>query len=163
MAIITAKSTEDYALALKHLLPPGEYFSGADTDKITLSQADELARIHAKIDRDFNINTGDDILGWKLSDYRQILTNAGLTDFQVFDQCRLPFVAGSRCGAVLGDNLNISMIVIIYLKSQKQLFLDVIAQLKSHKLTATRILAMHSDPLTCGATPAGTKNFTLIV
>lgn len=148
MAIDALKSAQDYATALAHLLPPGEYFKGDDVDKITLAQAEELARIHGKIDVDFDISavylgsTDQEELGWKLEDYRALLTNAGMVDFQVFDHYRLPFVAGSRCGRPLGDATNVSVIRINYQDGQQALFNTLIPTLNNHKLAHTRILAV---------------------
>lgn len=143
MAVIdTSKSANDYAIALKHLLPPGEYFTGEDVDKITLAQAEELSRIHAKVDIDFNINTNRDTLGWTLDDYRALLTDAGMTDFQVFDHYRLPMVAGLKAGKPLGDTTNVSVICIDYQQSQQEIFNDIKPTLIKHKLSHTRILAV---------------------
>lgn len=148
MAIDALKSAQDYATALAHLLPPGEYFKGDDVDNITLAQAEELARIHAKIDVDFDISavylgsTDQEELGWKLEDYRALLTNAGMVDFLVFDHYRLPLVAGLRCGTVLGDVANVSLICIHYQEAQQALFNDLIPVLTDHKLAHTRILAV---------------------
>ncbi len=148
MAINALKSAQDYATALQHLLPPGEYFKGDDVDKITLAQAEELARIHAQIDVDFDIravylgSTDQEELGWKLEDYRTLLTNAGMVDFEVFDHYRLPLVAGLRCGTVLGDVANVSLICIHYQETQQALFDSLIPILTSHKLAHTRILAV---------------------
>lgn len=148
MAIDALKSAEDYATALAHLLPPGEYFKGDDVDKITLAQAEELARIHARIDVDFDIravylgSTDQEELGWTLADYRALLTNAGMVDFQVFDHYRLPLVAGLRCGTVLGDVANVSLICIHYQDAQQALFDDLIPVLIQHKLAHTRILVV---------------------
>ena len=149
MAIETTKSADDYATALQHLLPPGEYFKGDDVDKITLAQAKELARIHGKIDVDFNIsnvysgiNTDQEKLGWKLEDYQALLTNAGMVDFEVFDHYRLPMVAGRKCGKPLGDVANVSAICIDYQEAQQALFDALIPILIKHKLSHTRILAV---------------------
>lgn len=147
MAIDALKSADDYATALQHLLPPGEYFKGDDVDKITLAQAKELARIHGKVDVDFDISavylgTDQEELGWTLEDYRALLTNAGMVDFQVFDHYRLPLVAGLRCGTVLGDVANVSLICIHYQDSQQALFDTLIPTLTSHKLAHTRILSV---------------------
>ncbi len=148
MAIVdTSKSTNDYATALKHLLPPGEYFSGDDVEKITLSQAQELARIHAKVDIDFNINTNQDTLGWTLGDYRALLTDAGMTDFQVFDHYRLPMVAGYKSGKPLGDVANVSVICINHQQSQQEIFNDIKPTLTKHKLSHTRFLINNSNLL----------------
>jgi hypothetical protein len=148
MAIDTSKSAADYATALQHLLPPGEYFSGDDVDKITLAQAEELARIHGKVDADFDISnvylnsTDQEELGWKLEDYRALLTNAGMVDFEVSDHYRLPMVAGLKCGKPLGDVANVSLICIHFQVSQQALFDDLIPILTKHKLSHTRILAV---------------------
>lgn len=149
MAIDALKSAQDYATALQHLLPPGEYFKGDDVDNITLAEAGELARIDAKIDVDFDVSNAyfgvsvdQDDLGWTLEDYRTLLTNAGMVDFQVFDHYRLPLVAGLRCGTVLGDVANVSLICIHYQDAQQALFDDLIPVLTDHKLAHTRILAV---------------------
>lgn len=148
MAIDALKSAQDYATALQHLLPPGEYFKGDDVDKITLAQAEELARIHGKVDVDFDISavylgsTDQAELGWKLADYRALLTNAGMVDLSVFDHYRLPLVAGLKCGKRLGDIAHVSTICIHYQDAQQALFDDLIPILTSHKLSHTRILAV---------------------
>ena len=147
MAIDTSKSVDDYAVALRHLLPPGEYFSGDDVNKITLTQADELARIHAKVDGDFNINTSQDALGWTLNDYQALLNNAGVSDFQVFDKYRLPMVAGLKVGKPLGDIVNVTTICINFPESQQKLFNNLIPTLLMRKLSHTRLLVNGSNLL----------------
>ena len=149
MAIDALKSAQDYATALQHLLPPGEYFKGDDVDNITLAEAGELARIHAKINVDFDISAvylgsiDQDDLGWTLEDYRTLLTNAGMVDFLVFDHYRLPMVAGLKCGKPLGDVANVSVICIHYQEVQQALFDDLIPTLTQHKLAHTRILTSY--------------------
>ncbi len=149
MAIDALKSADDYATALQHLLPPGEYFKGDDVDSITLAQAQELARIHAKINEDFDVNnayfgisTDQDAQGWTLADYTLLLTNAGMVDFEVFDHYHLPLVAGLRCGTRLGDASNVSVIRINYQDSQQALFDTLIPTFNIHKLAHTSILAI---------------------
>jgi hypothetical protein len=163
MVIDTGKSASDYAGAIKHLLPPGEYWQGQAADDITAVMGDELARIHAKIDTDFNISTGDSVIGWTISDYEQMLTDFGLTGFKVYANPRTGGNAGQSCGTHLGSVDNLGLICINYQYSQKDLFIQSIPKLKAHKLTTTRILAWHSKMNICGFNNCGENNSILII
>jgi len=145
----TLKSAADYATALQHLLPPGQYFKGESVDKITLAEGEELARIDAKIDADFDItnayfgfNVDQENLGWTLADFEAMLTSGGMSNFLISDHYHLPLVAGSRCGTSLGTTDNVSLIRIHYQDSQQVLFDSLTPLLINHKLAHTRIEAI---------------------
>jgi hypothetical protein len=147
VAIDTSKTANDYASGLKQLLPPGEYFTGEDVDKITLAEAEELARIHAKVDIDFDLETLKEKPGWTLAEYRLILSDAGMVDFEVTDHYRLPLKAGLKCGRPLGDVANVSLIKIDFDVSEQAIFDSLKPELIAHKLSHTRFLVNNLELL----------------
>ena len=145
---ITPRTAQEYATAVRHLLPPGTYFTGDDIKNLTSATGEELARIDAKINDDFDIETiyqfkdNDAIKGWTLNDYALYLQESGLTNFQVSDHEGLGFFAGDECGNVLGNVENALYIIIRYQDAQQTLFDTLLPDLQEHKLAHTRILAI---------------------
>lgn len=141
VTIDTNKSAADYAKALTHLLPPGAYFATNSAKKLTQAQAEELARIHAKTDNEFKISVSKDTNGWTLQHYRSLLSDAGMSNFLVFDKTRLQFhTKAAKAGKLLGDKRNIYKIFIVYKAKDKAIFQSILAKLQQHKLTHTLII-----------------------
>ncbi|BAS67628.1 hypothetical protein [Bathymodiolus septemdierum thioautotrophic gill symbiont] len=155
MAVIdTSRSAADYSKAIKQLLPPGKYWESAHAGKVTDTLSEELARIHTQIDTKFTISASKVSIGWKRSDWEQILTDAGLSDFKVTSNHRLGFIAGDNTSTQLGSFDNLKLIFISYPINQLDLFTASIPTLQAHKLTDTRIQVCHpiniSGLMRCG-------------
>lgn len=163
MAVIdTSRSAKEYSKGIQHLLPPGKYWEARPVGQVTDALAEELARIHTQVDTKFTISALDSSIGWKRSDWEQILTDAGLRNFTLTSNHRLGFIAGDNTSTQLGSFDNLRLIFISYPVEQRDLFTALIPTLQAHKLTDSRIQACHPINV-CGVSRCGELNNHLLV
>jgi len=86
---------EDFASAFLKLLPPGEYWN-LDRENEQLKQlvnaiGEELKAVHDETELNLSFEINNQYLGWKLSDFQQILDNNSING-QVTDKVTNPNV-----------------------------------------------------------------------